>query len=201
MNEEIMRFSSDWFYGNQVESAPEVKYRSILDLDVPMEWNTLPDLPEGEEISFKEEFIGENFGRINKAEAELTLLTLQQYFERIGKTRVLNERLDVGVISPYRAQVQYLRSQLRKKEYFKPFRHLISVNTVDGFQGQERDIIVISLVRSNDQGQIGFLRDLRRMNVAITRARMKLIIIGNVQTMSRHPFYRRLYEYIEALKQ
>ena len=201
MNEEIMRFSSDWFYGNQVESAPEVKYRSILDLDVPMEWKTLPDLPEGEEISFKEEFIGENFGRINKAEAELTLLTLQQYFERIGKTRVLNERLDVGVISPYRAQVQYLRSQLRKKEYFKPFRHLISVNTVDGFQGQERDIIVISLVRSNDQGQIGFLRDLRRMNVAITRARMKLIIIGDVQTMSRHPFYRRLYEYIEALKQ
>jgi len=201
MNEEIMRFSSDWFYGNQVESAPEVKYRSILDLDVPMEWKTLPDLPKGEEISFKEEFIGENFGRINKAEAELTLLTLQQYFERIGKTRVLNERLDVGVISPYRAQVQYLRSQLRKKEYFKPFRHLISVNTVDGFQGQERDIIVISLVRSNDQGQIGFLRDLRRMNVAITRARMKLIIIGDVQTMSRHPFYRRLYEYIEALKQ
>ena len=201
MNEEIMRFSSDWFYGNQVESAPEVKYRSILDLDVPMEWKTLPDLPEGEEISFKEEFIGENFGRINKAEAELTLLTLQQYFERIGKTRVLNERLDVGVISPYRAQVQYLRSQLRKKEYFKPFRHLISVNTVDGFQGQERDTIVISLVRSNDQGQIGFLRDLRRMNVAITRARMKLIIIGDVQTMSRHPFYRRLYEYIEALKQ
>ena len=200
MNEEIMRFSSDWFYGNQVESAPEVKYRSILDLDVPMEWVSLPQGMEDETIG-REEFVGESFGRINKAEAELTLLTLQQYFERIGKTRVLNERLDVGVISPYRAQVQYLRLQLRKKEYFKPFRHLISVNTVDGFQGQERDIIVISLVRSNDEGQIGFLRDLRRMNVAITRARMKLIIIGDPQTMTRHPFYRKLYEYIEALKQ
>ena len=193
MNEEIMRFSSDWFYGNQVESAPEVKYRSILDLDVPMEWKR-EGTGEGLESL-------EGSSRINKAEAELTLLTLQQYFERIGKTRVLNERLDVGVISPYRAQVQYLRSQLRKKEYFKPFRHLISVNTVDGFQGQERDIIVISLVRSNDEGQIGFLCDLRRMNVAITRARMKLIIIGDPQTMTRHPFYRKLYEYIEALKQ
>jgi len=191
MNEEIMRFSSDWFYGNQVESAPEVKYRSILDLDVPMEWI---------DYRFQEEFVGESFGRINKAEAELTLMTLQEYFERIGKTRVLNERLDVGVISPYRAQVQYLRSQLKKKEWFKPFRHLITVNTVDGFQGQERDIIVISLVRSNDEGQIGFLRDLRRMNVAITRARMKLIILGDAQTMTRHPFYRRLYEYVEALK-
>jgi len=193
MNEEIMRFSSDWFYGNQVESAPEVKYRSILDLDVPMEW------VDTSELDVREQFVGESFGRINKAEAELTLLTLQQYFECIGKTRVLNERLDVGVISPYRAQVQYLRSQLKKKEYFKPFRHLITVNTVDGFQGQERDIIVISLVRSNDEGQIGFLRDLRRMNVAITRARMKLIILGDVHTMTRHPFYRKLFEYIKAL--
>ena len=194
MNEEIMRFSSDWFYGNQVESAPEVKYRSILDLDVPMEWIDTSGL------DIKEEFVGESFGRINKMEAELTLHTLQEYFERIGKTRILNERLDVGVISPYRAQVQYLRSQLKKKEWFKPFRQLISVNTVDGFQGQERDIIVISLVRSNDEGQIGFLRDLRRMNVAITRARMKLIILGDTQTMTRHPFYRKLYEYIEALE-
>ena len=193
MNEEIMRFSSDWFYGNQVESAPEVKYRSILDLDVPMEW------VDTSELDIREQFVGDSFGRINKAEAELTLLTLQQYFERIGKTRVLNERLDVGVISPYRAQVQYLRSQLKKKEYFKPFRHLITVNTVDGFQGQERDIIVISLVRSNDEGQIGFLRDLRRMNVAITRARMKLIILGDVHTMTCHPFYRKLFEYIKAL--
>ena len=194
MNEDIMRFSSDWFYGNMVESAPEVKYRSILDLDVPMEWIDTSGL------DIHEEFVGESFGRINKVEAELTLLTLQEYFERIGKTRILNERLDVGVISPYRAQVQYLRSQLKKKEWFKPFRQLITVNTVDGFQGQERDIIVISLVRSNDEGQIGFLRDLRRMNVAITRARMKLIILGDVQTMTRHPFYKKLYEYVEALK-
>ena len=201
MNEEIMRFSSDWFYGNQVESAPEVRFRSILDLDIPMTWidTSQFDLPEDSDISFKETFVGESFGRINTAEAELTLLALEQYFEKIGKTRILDERLDVGVISPYRAQVQYLRRLLKNKEFFKPFRHLISVNTVDGFQGQERDIILISLVRANDEGQIGFLRDLRRMNVAITRARMKLIILGDASTMTRHPFYKKLYDYIEAL--
>ena len=209
MNEEIMRFSSDWFYGNQVESAPEVKYRSILDLDIPMTWVDTSQLMEPEEDKgkieedrgrlFKEEFVGESFGRINKAEAELTLLTLESYFKKIGKERILEERLDVGIISPYRVQVQYLRRQLKKKEWAKPYRHLITVNTVDGFQGQERDIILISLVRSNDEGQIGFLRNLRRMNVAITRARMKLIILGDASTMTRHPFYKKLYEYIEAL--
>ena len=201
MNEEIMRFSSDWFYGNQVESAPEVKYRSILDLDIPMTWIDTSEfeLSEDSHLTFKEQFVGESFGRINKAEAELTLLALENYFQKIGKARILDERLDVGIISPYRAQVQYLRQQLRKKEFFKPYRHLISVNTVDGFQGQERDIILISLVRANDEGQIGFLRDLRRMNVAITRARMKLIILGDASTMTRHPFYKKLYDYIESL--
>ena len=200
MNEEIMRFSSDWFYGNQVESAPEVKYRSILDLDIPMTWIDTSLFEECEEGKFfQETFVGESFGRINKAEAELTLLTLENYFKKIGKERILDERLDVGVISPYRAQVQYLRSQIKKKAFFKPYRHLISVNPIDGFQGQERDIILISLVRANDDGQIGFLRDLRRMNVAITRARMKLIILGDASTMTRHPFYKKLYDYIEAL--
>lgn len=201
MNEEIMRFSSGWFYGNQVESAPEVKYRSILDFDIPMTWidTSQFEIPEESNLTFKEQFVGESFGRINKAEAELTLLTLETYFNKIGKQRILDERLDVGIISPYRAQVQYLRRQIKKKEWAKPYRQLISVNTVDGFQGQERDIILISLVRANDDGQIGFLRDLRRMNVAITRARMKLIILGDASTMTRHPFYRKLYDYIEEL--
>ena len=202
MNDDIMRFSSNYFYEGKVESAPEVKYRSILDLDTAMEW-IWPEIPDNPECpdnpDYREQFVGESFGRINKAEAELTLDTLQHYFERIGKQRLLDERIDEGIISPYRAQVQYLRRLLMKREYFKPFRRLISVNTVDGFQGQERDVIVISLVRSNDEGQIGFLRDLRRMNVAITRARMKLIILGDKQTMTRHPFYRQLWQYIEQL--
>ena len=93
-----------------------------------------------------------------------------------------------------------MRKELRKREFFRPYRHLLTVNTVDGFQGQERDIILISLVRSNDGGDIGFLRDLRRMNVAITRARMKLIILGSSETMTSHPFYKKLYEYVGHLK-
>ena len=202
MNDDIMRFSSNYFYDGQVESAPNVKYRGILDLDVAMEWvnpSENSESLESSEESFKETFIGESFGRINKDEAELTLNTLQQYFERISKQRLLDERIDVGIISPYRAQVQYLRRLLMKREFFKPFRRQISINTVDGFQGQERDIIVLSMVRSNDDGQIGFLRDLRRMNVAITRARMKVIILGDVATLTRHPFYRQLWQYIQSL--
>jgi len=190
MNEDIMRFSSDWFYNGEVESAPEVKYRGILDYDNPIVWVDTSD------VDGKEEFVGESYGRINRSEARLTMETLQQFFEKVGRQRVLEERIDVGIISPYRAQVQYLRRLIRHNDYFKPMRGLITVNTVDGFQGQERDIIVISMVRDNDEGQIGFLRDLRRMNVAITRARMKLIIMGNAATMTRHPFYKKLYEYI-----
>ena len=191
MNEEIMRFSSDWFYGGSIQAAPEVKYRGILDYDTPMVWiNT-------EGMDCNEEFVGESFGRINKAEARLTLEQLQTYITRIGKQRILEERIDFGVISPYKAQVQYLRQSIRRDPFFKPFHHLISINTVDGFQGQERDVIVISLVRANEEGQIGFLNDLRRMNVAITRARMKLIILGDASTLTRHPFYKKLYEYIE----
>ena len=209
MNEQIMRFSSDWFYGGKVESAPSVRHRGILDYDNPIVWidskDTLPSPidentePETVSSRYHEEFIGESFGRINKPEAELTLATLQELFDKIGRARILEERIDVGIISPYRAQVQYLRQLIRRREYYKPYRSLISVNTVDGFQGQERDIIIISLVRSNEEGQIGFLRDLRRMNVAITRARMKLIIIGDVETLTKHKFYKRLHEYIEEI--
>lgn len=196
MNEKIMKFSSDWFYHGEVESAPQTRNRGILDLDEPIEWRD--SKVDDEEGDSGESFVGESFGRINKAEAQLTLDTLEDYFKKIGKQRILDEHIDVGVISPYRAQVQYLRRLIRKRESFKPYRHSISVNTVDGFQGQERDIILISLVRSNDQGQIGFLTDLRRMNVAITRARMKLIILGDKATLCRHPFYRKLNEAIES---
>lgn len=193
MNDEIMRFSSEWFYHGMLQSAPEVKYRGILDFDIPIEWiNT-------ETMDCNEEFIGENYGRINKPEAELSVGQLKDYVNRIGKDRFLEERIDVGLISPYKAQVQYLRQLIKRDTFFKPFRSLITVNTVDGFQGQERDVIIISLVRANEEGQIGFLNDLRRMNVAITRARMKLIILGDASTLTHHAFYRKLYAYIEQL--
>ena len=193
MNDEIMRFSSEWFYGGVLRSAPEVKYRSILDFDTPIEWmNT-------EGMDCNEEFVGESYGRINKPEAELCIGQLKRYITRIGRERFLSERIDVGIISPYKAQVQYLRQLMKRDSFFKPYRQLITVNTVDGFQGQERDVILISLVRANEEGQIGFLNDLRRMNVAITRARMKLIILGDASTLTRHAFYRKLYDYIKSL--
>lgn len=208
MNEEIMEFSNRWFYHGGIEAAPEVRYRGILDYDTPIQWidtsqirlDEDPRSPEiDRELAFKESMAGQSNGRLNVDEAILTMQTLQNYIERIGKERFIEERIDVGVISPYRAQVHFLRRLLARTPFFKPFRSQISVNTVDGFQGQERDVIVISLVRSNDRGQIGFLRDLRRMNVAMTRARMKLIIIGDAPTLSRTPFFRHLHAYIQSL--
>lgn len=203
MNDEIMKFSSDWFYGGKVKTAPEIQQRkSILNFDRPILWLDTGQMEVGpDEPSNKEQFIGESFGRVNKGEAELTLKSLQDYFTKIGKERILEEQIDVGVISPYRAQVQYLRKLVKQREFFKPYRRLITVNTVDGFQGQERDIILISMVRANENGEIGFLRDLRRMNVAITRARMKLIILGDVATLTRHPFYKKLWEYVQEINE
>ena len=219
MNNIIMRFSSECFYDGKVESAPEVKYRGILDWDTPMEWIDTayeeqtapylteepsgavcaPALPAVEVPDFGETRNPDSTSRSNPEEARLTLNILKAYFQKIGKERILAERIDTGIISPYKGQVQLLRALLRRDAFFKPYRHLLSVNTVDGFQGQERDVILISLVRSNENGQIGFLHDLRRMNVAITRARMKLILVGNSHTLCRTPFYKLLYGYIKSL--
>ena len=194
MHEDIMRFPSRWFYHDELEAAPEVKYRGILDFDTPVSWI------DTSELDLQEKAVAEGTGRLNTGEAELLVRELKNYMERIGIRRILEEHIDFGVISPYRAQVHYLRHLLEKEPFFRPCRRLITVHTVDGFQGQERDVIMISLVRANEKGQIGFLRDLRRMNVAITRARMKLLILGEAVTLTRHPFYRELYEYIGGLR-
>ena len=193
MNEDIMRFPSRWFYHDLLEAAPDVRHRGILDLDTPIEWIDTTGR------DFKEQFVGETFGRINRDEADLLLRELEAYIGRIGGQRILDERVDFGIISPYKAQVQYLRACIRRNAFLRPYRHLLTANTVDGFQGQERDVIFISLVRANEQGQIGFLGDLRRMNVAITRARMKLVILGEAETLGRHPFYRELLAYVREL--
>lgn len=194
MHEDIMRFPSRWFYHDELEAAPEVKYRGILDFDTPVSWI------DTSELDLQKKAVAEGTGRLNTGEAELLVRELKNYMERIGIRRILEEHIDFGVISPYRAQVHYLRHLLKKEPFFRPCRRLITVHTVDGFQGQERDVIMISLVRANEKGQIGFLRDLRRMNVAITRARMKLLILGEAVTLTRHPFYRELYEYIGGLR-
>ena len=193
MHEEIMKFPSQWFYNGELEAASEVRYRGILDWDTPIHWI------DTSEMDFKEEFVGETFGRINKAEADLLLSELKIYINRISGNRILEEKIDFGIISPYKAQVQYLRNKIKVDASLKPYRSLFTVNTVDGFQGQERDVIFISLVRANEEGQIGFLNDLRRMNVAITRARMKLVILGEAETLKHHGFYRKLLEFIQNI--
>ena len=139
MHEDIMKFPSQWFYNGELQAAPEIRYRGILDWDTPINWIDTSDM------DFKEEFIGETFGRINKAEADLLLQELKAYINRIGGKRVLEERIDFGIISPYKAQVQYLRNKIKASGSLKPYRSLLTVNTVDGFQGQERDVIFISL--------------------------------------------------------
>lgn len=213
MCDEIMQFPNREFYDGQLHSDPSVKYRGILDWDTAIEWiesetplenldplESLENLDRLEHIESPGELLAsDGLSRINPAEARQALQALRNYIERIGRDRILHERLDIGIISPYKGQVQLLRRMLRRDSYWKPLRHLISVNTVDGFQGQERDIILISMVRNNEQGQVGFLSDLRRMNVAITRARMKLIIIGHSPTLCHHPFYKRLKHYIDNI--
>ena len=210
MCDEIMQFPNREFYDGQLHSDPSVKYRGILDWDTAIEWieseESLESLESIENIdrleppeSSGELLASDGLSRINPAEAKQALQALRNYIERIGRDRILHERLDIGIISPYKGQVQLLRRMLRRDAWWKPLRQLISVNTVDGFQGQERDLILISMVRNNEQGQVGFLSDLRRMNVAITRARMKLIIIGHSPTLCHHPFYKRLKHYIDNI--
>ena len=189
MNDTIMQFSNQCFYDGLLESAPTVRYRGILDWDTPVEW------VESECEDCAEEMAADGLSRVNTYEAELTISTLHDYFARIGRERILKERIDVGIISPYKGQVHLLRRLFKRDPWFKPFRHAVSIDTVDGFQGQERDIIIISLVRNNAEGEVGFLRDLRRMNVAITRAKMKLIVIGHSPTLCRQPLYRLLHKY------
>ena len=187
MNEAIMRFSSDWFYGGRLQVAEEVKCRGILDFDSPVEWL------DTSEMDFSEKYVSATGGRVNPDEGEFMLDSLEAYIKRIGEKRVEDENLDFAVISPYKAQVSWLRRNAKKRNVLRRLKGKIAINTIDGFQGQERDVVFISLVRSNDDGKIGFLSDLRRMNVAMTRARMKLVIIGSAATLTRHPFYEKLF--------
>ena len=207
MHENIMEFPNRWFYKGEMKASPEVRNRGILDFDIPVEWIDTAELANKEEFAELnsedenafQETLTSHFGKINADEALVTLYTLQKYVEKITPRRIIEENIDIGIISPYRAQTIYLRKLIKKIPFFKPIRKLISINTVDGFQGQERDVMVISMVRSNKEGNIGFLRDLRRMNVAITRARMKLLIIGNSLTLTQNKFYRELFAFIQSL--
>lgn len=196
MNKQIMSFPSRWFYGGRLQAAPEAADRMVSPLDTPLTWIDTSEYSDNSECSDYSEKRTRTGSLTNSEEARLVIHTLHDYIEMVSPTKVESERIDFGIITPYRGQARLIRRLLKMQHYFRKLKRHFTVGTVDGFQGQERDVIVISLVRDNAAGQIGFLRDLRRMNVAITRARMKLIIVGNAATLSRHRFYRTLAEHI-----
>ena len=197
MNEDIMAFSSHWFYHGRLQAAPEAAHRLVSPLDTPLTWLDTSENSDYSGYSENSEKRNNSGSITNAQEARLVIHALRDYIEMISPQKIESERIDFGVITPYRGQARLIRRLLKMQHYFRKLKRHITVGTVDGFQGQERDVIVISLVRDNTEGNIGFLRDLRRMNVALTRARMKLIIVGNSKTLSRHRFYRVLIEHIK----
>lgn len=188
MNRQIMEFSSQWFYGGKLKAAPEVANRTLAPWDCPLVWIDTSNSQFSEKTNASQ-------SRLNREEAKLLVNILKDYVRQMAIDSNLLTETTFGIISPYKAQISLLRHLVSKSHTLAPIRHHISVNTVDGFQGQERDIILISMVRDNEQGSIGFLKDLRRMNVAITRARLKLIVVGNCSTLGQTEFYQTLVEY------
>lgn len=190
MNRAIMEFSSRQFYHGRLKADPSVADSLISPIDKPLLWI------DTSQCNFSEQ-LNRSQSRMNQEEAKLLMKTLMDYVKLIGMERMLHDEVDFGIISPYKAQVRLLRRYVRNNRMLKPLRKNIAVNTVDGFQGQERDVIVMSLVRDNARGDIGFLNDLRRMNVAITRARKKLIVLGNADTLGQNKFYEKLIAYFQ----
>ena len=193
MHESIMNFSSKWFYKGRLSAADCVRHEKLFKDDIPVEWiNTSI-------CEFSEEKQSQSTSIVNEQEAEWTLKTLIAYIERIGKDRVIEQRITFGIISPYSAQVRLFREKINQYNILKELisRKLITIKTIDGFQGQERDVIAISLVRSNEMANIGFLADYRRLNVAITRAKKKLFLVGDAFTLRHDPFFEDLFSYVQ----
>lgn len=188
MHQAIMDFSSQEFYETELEADPTVRNHLLADLPgvvaTPLTQSPV-DFVDTAGASFDEELEPDGESRLNRQEALLVCRKVQALLDAGVQAG------DIAVIAPYTAQVRLLREQL-------PVAGL-EVDSVDGFQGREKEAVVISLVRSNQQGEIGFLSDVRRMNVAMTRARRKLLVIGDSATLSGNPFYRRMIEYFEGL--
>jgi ATP-dependent RNA/DNA helicase IGHMBP2 len=191
MNQFIMKFSSAYFYKNELLAHESVKEK-LLDPDQsPVEFIDIAG------CGFNEAQDPETLSRFNKEEADLLIRQVEKLVEEIGPTRWLENKTTIGVITPYRAQVDHLDKLVEASSILQPLHSLITVNTVDAFQGQERDVIAISFVRSNNEGEVGFLSDIRRTNVAMTRAKTKLIMVGDSATLGSHEFYVALLDYVQ----
>jgi len=191
MNTAIMNFSSRIFYNNELIANEHVANWKIFDEDLALEFIDTAGCAYFEQID------KETFSSYNPEEALLLFKHLSTYLSNVEILGKLAEIHNIGIISPYKAQVSRLTESFHFDGFFnEEMMSKIAINTVDSFQGQERDIIYISLVRSNERGEIGFLSDIRRMNVAMTRARKKLVVIGDSSTIGRHPFYDKFLDYV-----
>ncbi|MFW5759915.1 MAG: AAA domain-containing protein [Cyclobacteriaceae bacterium] len=194
MHEQIMGFSSAYFYENSLKADPGVADRRLLENEEPVLFIDIAG------AGYQEQLNKESKSLENKEEAVLLLKHLWDYLEKITPERIMAENIQIGVISPYRAQASYLYEQVLNNLNWCPFLPYLTIDTVDAFQGRERDIIYISMVRSNTTGEIGFLKDIRRMNVAMTRARMKLVMVGDSATLCSYPFYLKLLDYMHEIE-
>ncbi|PWJ36181.1 AAA domain-containing protein [Sediminitomix flava] len=201
MHENIMGFSNQKFYKNELIANEKVKDWTLNPISEHIELSTAIEFIDTAGCGFDEVLNEETLSKMNPEEGNILLKHLLQslaYLKQEGQN-ILNDNFHVGIISPYRAQVGYLQSQLDTIADFGEFSPYLEVNSVDGFQGQEKDVIYLSLVRSNDSNEIGFLKDYRRMNVAMTRAKKKLVIIGDSATISADNFYKDFLEYIDEI--
>lgn len=199
MNDLIMQFSNQQFYKGQLTADQSVENHVLAahDLADPLLQTPL-DYIDTAGCGFIERQNPQSLSLSNSEEADMLMGYLSQIFEALTVQGNV-EQITVGIISPYKEQVLYLRDIFANYSNLADHAHRFSIDTIDGFQGQERDLIAISLVRSNDAGEIGFLADTRRMNVALTRAKKKLVVIGDSATISGHPFYKNWLDYIEII--
>jgi ATP-dependent RNA/DNA helicase IGHMBP2 len=190
MNENIMQFSSYYFYKNQLIADESVRLATL---------GSLPpiDFIDTAGCGYNEAQDPETLSRINTEEAALLIRQVEKLVDQFGIEAWQEKHYTLGIIAPYSAQVECLHKLAEASDILNEIHNLISINSVDAFQGQERDVIVISFVRSNEKGEVGFLADIRRTNVAMTRARKKLIMIGDSATLGSHPFYVDLLEYVQ----
>lgn len=191
MHEQIMKFSSHYFYRDELVAHDSVKHALLRPHQSPVEFIDTAG------CGYTEAQDPETLSRFNEEEAQLLIHQVEKLIEEIGLDAWIEENITLGIITPYRAQVDHLHKLAESSPSLEPLHKLITINTVDAFQGQERDVIAISFVRSNDKGEVGFLSDIRRTNVAMTRARKKLIMIGDSATLGSHPFYVELLDFVQ----
>ncbi len=199
MNNDIMSYSNQVFYGGLLKADESVKNHQVFYSDgdtfqIPLEYVDTAG------CSFEEKRNEDTLSTYNEEEAQLVVTHLNQYLQHLDLNHQdsFTPLLSVAVISPYQAQVNVLRELLEEQLGLAALKVKLDVNTVDGFQGQERDIVYISLVRSNDRREVGFLSDIRRMNVAMTRAKKRLVIFGDSACISSNKFYDNFVSYVEA---